>query len=219
MMAEIPDPRFLENIIEAAVSHIKKHAALGSDPGLCVVSDQDDCLNKLVDFGYRCTSCVMTQKDAFKAAQKVHLSGHGGTNDGIIGAAAAVGLTLSGWSGRFIELKAVHPVTAETKFTSNICVTKKDLRKWPKQTTVCKLKESGIDILSIDRDATIPAPNDKVMTNGWLRPRLISSRPVLLVRPKETSIWENIDQKRKKKDHGLAQDECNQTAKRFSSIG
>jgi len=38
-----------------------------------------------------------------EAANKVHLSGHAGTNDGIIGAAAAVGLTISAWSGRFIE--------------------------------------------------------------------------------------------------------------------
>ena len=33
----------------------------------------------------------------------IHLSGHGGTNDGIIGATAAVGLTACGWSARFLE--------------------------------------------------------------------------------------------------------------------
>jgi hypothetical protein len=113
----------------------------------------------------------------------LHLSGHGGTNDGIIGAAAAVGLTLSGWSGRFIEWE--------------------NLRDWPRRTTVAHLKSSGIEVLSIDRNAMMPARDDIVETNGWLRPRLIGHRPVLLVKPRGQSEWANIDKKRSKKDHPI----------------
>ena len=48
-----------------------------------------------------------------EAAKKAHLSGHGGTNDGIIGAAAAVGLTACGWSGRFIEFGKLRNLPGE----------------------------------------------------------------------------------------------------------
>jgi hypothetical protein len=158
---------------------------VGSDPGLCVATDHDASLEDVIEFGRCCTSTIATQNQALKAAKRLHLSGHGGTNDGIIGAAAAVGLTLSGWSGRFIEWG--------------------NLRDWPRQTTVAALRSGGIDVLSIDRNAMLPARNDIVMTNGWLRPRLIGHRPVLLVQPQEPSEWENIDRKRRKKDHAILQ--------------
>jgi hypothetical protein len=56
------------------------------------------------------------QAEALHAASGVHISGHGGTNDGIIGAAAAVGLTAKGWNGRFIEYGSLRD------FPERICV-------------------------------------------------------------------------------------------------
>jgi hypothetical protein len=122
-----------------------------------------------------------------QAARNVHLSGHGGTNDGIIGAAAAVGLTHWGWSGRFIDLGG--------------------LRDWPKQTTVSELIESGIESVSVDRDAKIPAPSDIVITNGWLRPLLIGHRPILLVMPIGPSIWKCLHRKRNREEHPRVQND------------
>jgi hypothetical protein len=179
LIAEIPDASLLDKMIEDAVTHIGDYAASGSDPGLCVATELDASIDGIVEFGQHCTHTVSTQKQALQAARYVHLSGHGGTNDGIIGATAAVGLTISGWSGRYIELE--------------------NLRDWPEQTTVADLRSSGIGTLSIDRDAKIPAPDDIVHTNDWLRPRLVGHRPVLLVRPQGDSVWENIDRKRRKK--------------------
>ena len=180
MILNIPDPSLLDKIIEDAIAHIKHNSALGSDPGLCVVTEFNPSLDGIVEYGRFCTHFVSTQKQALNAARNAHLSGHGGTNDGIIGATAAVGLTLSGWSGRFVEFG--------------------NLRDWPEQTTVAELKNSGIEALSIDRDAKIPASDDIINTNGWLRPRLIGNRPVLFVKPQGQSVWENIDRKRTKKD-------------------
>lgn len=180
MIVEVPDPSMLDPMIADAVSHIERHAASGSDPGLCVATDQGAALGGIMAYGRFCTHGVSTQKEALEAARHIHLSGHGGTHDGIIGAAAAVGLTLSGWAGRFIELG--------------------NLRGWPERTTVSELKNHGIETMSVDRDATVPAPNDIVITNGWLRPRLVGHRPVLFVRPQGPAIWENIDRKRMKKD-------------------
>ncbi len=169
----------LDKIIESAAAHIKAHAAAGSDPGLCVALADDPALEALVAYGHLCTQRVSNQKEALDAAQKIHLSGHGGTNDGIIGAAAAVGLTHSGWSGRFIEWG--------------------ELRAWSQCTTVANLREKGIQVVSVDRDAMVPAPNDTVLTNGWLRPRLLGYRPALLIKPVGPGLWENLDRRRQKK--------------------
>jgi hypothetical protein len=121
---------------------------------------------------------VVTQKEALEAASKSHLSGHGGTNDGIIGAAAAVGLTASGWSGRFIEYGK--------------------LRKFPDPIRVLELERSNILVVSNDRDARVPAREDIVHTKGWLRPRLWGNRAVLLVTPKAEGVWESVGEKRNK---------------------
>jgi hypothetical protein len=120
---------------------------------------------------------VVNQQMAMRAAAAVHLSGHGGTNDGIIGAAAAVGLTASGWAGRFIAFG--------------------NLRRCPEMMPVGRLRRLGVSVVSVDRDAGIPAPSDQVVTNRWLRPRLLGNRPVLLARAEGPGRWRNIDHKRR----------------------
>jgi hypothetical protein len=177
MIAEMVDPDLLDQAIESAANHLKKHFVAGSDPGLCVATEHDKSLNHLMAFGHFCTHGVSTQKQAIKAAKSVHLSGHGGTNDGIIGAAAAVGLTASGWSGRFIELN--------------------NLRSYPETIKVHELESDGIKVVSMDRDAKVPSPDDLVFTNGWIRPRLLGHQPILFVYPKDEGQWENMYFKRK----------------------
>ena len=132
----------------------------------------------LTQFGLACTQQVVTQKAAIQAASGVHLSGHGGTNDGIIGAAAAVGLTASGWCGRFIEWGR--------------------LRDIPDKVLVSELENRQIRVLSIDRNAQVPGPEDWVFTNNWLRPRMMGHQPVLMVTPKGEGLWEHIGKKRDK---------------------
>ena len=61
-----------------------------------------------MSFGHICAIQIITQKEALQADSGSHISGHGGTNRRIIGAAAAVGLTAYGWSGRFIEFAGLH---------------------------------------------------------------------------------------------------------------
>ncbi len=100
---DVPDISLLETLRERAIGHIEKESLTGSDPGLCIAWGDNGALGPLMEFGRGCTERVVSQSDALEASKGFHLSGHGGTNDGIIGAAAAVGLTASGWSGRFIE--------------------------------------------------------------------------------------------------------------------
>jgi tRNA(Ile2) C34 agmatinyltransferase TiaS len=178
VLVDAPDASWVTILTDRAIEHLKRHSLEGSDPGLCIACGGNGSLASLIALGRTCTSRVVTQKEALEAARKSHLSGHGGTNDGIIGAAAAVGLTASGWSGRFIEYGK--------------------LREFSDPIRVMELERSNIVVVSNDRDARVPGPEDIVHTKGWLRPRLWGKRAVLLVAPIEEGVWESIGEKRNK---------------------
>jgi hypothetical protein len=177
VVVECPESVSLEVLTDRAISHIERHFIYGSDPGLCVCPEGHPALKNLLGFGRACTERVVSQEDALMAATGVHLSGHGGTNDGIIGAAASVGLTFRGWSGRFIEFGR--------------------LRDIPESVDVGTLEQLGIHVISLDRDVQVPGPADKVANSGWLRPRLLGGFPIVLVVPRGPGLWEALGKKHK----------------------
>lgn len=179
IIIEMPEDFPLQSLIERAVAHIEEYFLIGSDPGLCVVCEDDPSLPGLMEFGRTCTARVVTQKQALETAARVHLSGHGGTEDGIIGAAAAVGLTASGWYGRFIEFGG--------------------LRQLQDILPVSELENRGMRVVSIDRDAKAPTPQDLVLTKNWIRPMLWGGNPVVVLKEKEKGVWESLGEKRYKK--------------------
>jgi hypothetical protein len=77
----------------------------GSDPGLCVATYVTD---EMKTFSLRCKSEVVTQEEAREIAARAgcHLEGLGGTEQGVIGALAAVSLAMSGEDGRVVHLHA-----------------------------------------------------------------------------------------------------------------
>jgi hypothetical protein len=178
VVVQLPDADLLDDLISRAIRHLECHALQGSDPGLCVAREGDPALPRLIDFSQKCTSYVMTQQNALEATRSMHLSGHGGTHDGIIGAAAAVGLTAHGWSGRFIEFGKLRDV--------------------PERVRVFELERLHIMPVSLDRDGQVPHPEDLVHTKGWLRPRLWGNRAILPVISKGEGIWESLGDKRRK---------------------
>ena len=178
VVVDFSEPSLKENLISVASEYIEREAAPGSDPGLCIACEGDSALTELMSFGPLCTRQVVTQKEALQAASGIHISGHGGSNDGIIGAAAAVGLTVSGWSGRFIEFAG--------------------LRRFPDTVAVSELEKNGILVVSLDRDAMVPAPEDVIYTKGWLRPRLWGQKPILPVLCRGKNFWESVGEKRNK---------------------
>ena len=169
VVVETEDSGAREGLVEKAVDHLRECFIQGSDPGLCVAEGDGEAAAALIAFGRVCCGRRVAQEEAVKAAAGAHLSGHGGTNDGIIGAAAGVGLTLSGWSGRFIEFGG--------------------LREFPEKVRVGLLEEKGIRVLCVDRDALVPGLDDAVETGGWLRPRLWGGGPVLPVRWLAEGRW------------------------------
>lgn len=182
-VVEVPNAvDVLDDLIRRATEHIERYSLEGSDPGLCVVCEDNSSLPRVLAFGRECTQRVVTQKDAMAALAAGHLSGHGGSNDGIIGAAAAVGLTAHGWSGRFIEFGR--------------------LRQVPDRVSVSHLAALNILPVSLDRNCQVPAPEDLVLTNDWLRPRLWGQRPILPVTPKQSGVWEALGGKRRANGNG-----------------
>ncbi len=76
----------------------------GSDPGVCVVEQVPD---EIKAFGLRCQQSVVSQQEArdLAAAHGIVLKGLGGTEDGVIGALAAVGLASTANDGRVVQIE------------------------------------------------------------------------------------------------------------------
>jgi hypothetical protein len=96
-------------------------APVGSDPGLCIAAAVPDEVRR---WGRRCQSELVTQAEARALARScgIYLEGLGGSEDGVIGALAAVGLVATGNDGRVIyrgdgardlfEIDGAQPIAA-----------------------------------------------------------------------------------------------------------
>jgi hypothetical protein len=84
----------------------------GSDPGLCIATIVTE---EMQAFGMRCKAQVVTQDEARAVAARArcHLEGLGGTEQGVIGALAGIGLVAGGEDGRVVHL-ASWPYPDET---------------------------------------------------------------------------------------------------------
>jgi hypothetical protein len=76
---------------------------IGSDPGLCIAEAVSE---EMKAFALRCKNEVVSQDEAREIAARAgcFLQGLGGTEQGIIGALAAVGLIAGGEDGRVVQL-------------------------------------------------------------------------------------------------------------------
>jgi len=94
----------LQNVIDCLAQYLEENAAIGSDPGLCVVYTAK--LNKrheFMAFGYQAKKTILTKNDAYKLAEQchIHLTEHGGDGLGVIGALAGAALRFGGNDGRY----------------------------------------------------------------------------------------------------------------------
>lgn len=138
----------------------------GSDPGLAVSTRVSA---EMLVFAARARNEVVNPDDAraVAARSECHLEGLGGTNQGIIGALAAIALAAGGDHGRVVHL-AEWP--------------------WPDRFTgvqsVAAIRERGIaDIRTATGEAFI---GDEIDVGKHLRPNLRGGRVVLFVEPAET---------------------------------
>lgn len=101
--AEI-DETSLETVIRWCQQTLAAESVATSDPGLCVAAvERLREPEALVAYGRDAKRRVFTKDDAYRTAAHLgaHLSEHGGTGLGVIGALAGAGLRLSGEDGRF----------------------------------------------------------------------------------------------------------------------
>lgn len=100
------DPKTYDCIRDLVIENLYKHQAPGSDPGLCILKKDEISpreREELIEYGYQAKKIVLNKEIAYKLAEKlnIHLSEHGGTGLGVIGALAGVGLRLGGDDGEF----------------------------------------------------------------------------------------------------------------------
>lgn len=156
----------LDAIERCAAGFLRDHAAEGSDPGLAVVSTNVAQADReaLSKFGFAAKRQLLDQAGArvFAVEHGLRLSGHGGTEDGVIGALAAVGLHLHGSDGFFLWLPGLR-----------------DLRPgWCSyQHLIHTLAVHDARTLAGDR----PPPETTVEIDPWIRPLLLGGRAVLLL--------------------------------------
>jgi hypothetical protein len=155
------------DVIELAGHFLERVCPPGADPGLAVAIP--DCLSEsaplLADFGCRTKQQVLYTKEAWEVADAldVHLSGHGGTQDGVLGALAAVGLHLSGNDGLFITLPG--------------------LQQLPNTVTIGDLHALTPIDDARDSQHRRPGPGETIELGDWVRPVLLDGRAVLLLEP------------------------------------
>jgi len=91
-------------IIDFMGTALETRSQKGSDPGLCVTGPVTaKAGERLMAFGRTAKQNICKKGEAYGLARYlgIHLSGHGGTGDGIIGALAGIGLRMSGNDGRY----------------------------------------------------------------------------------------------------------------------
>ncbi|MBF7097311.1 hypothetical protein [Alkalibacter mobilis] len=96
-----------DQVVGFCENYLERNAAKGSDPGLCFVQTDmisDSAKQELISFGKSAKETVLHKKAAYDLAsiygKEIHLSEHGGTGGGVIGALAGCGLRLYGSDGR-----------------------------------------------------------------------------------------------------------------------
>jgi hypothetical protein len=160
----LPQKRFsVESLIEELRAAMRDGFAPGSDPGLCVAAAVPQAV---VEFGRRCKRELVDQQEARDLAARhgLHLEGLGGTEGGVIGALAAVGLAAGGDDGRIVHIG-----------------------QWPDDLTgtqeVARLGRRGVEVRCLGTGALVAS--GLVDVGKHLRPNCRQGRIVLFVQPAE----------------------------------
>jgi len=181
--AQIEDSA-LGQVINYASDFLARVSAVGSDPGLCVALPAKlGCVPELIDFGQQAKRIVLTKAQAYELAVRsgVHLSQHGGTGQGVIGAIAGIGLRMGGEDGR---LKG--KIAFDTDPSDNgIAVTKVLDHPWVAavQTEQGHLLQGDERICLVDKVKIVQ----------------VKKQPVLLVQRNEQGGWQNLTRQQLKK--------------------
>jgi len=104
--SDVDLPRLFERVRERMLAEFQP----GSDPGLCIAAEVPV---EITEFGFRVKRELVDQEQARRLAEVngLLLQGLGGTQDGVIGALAAIGLAACGEDGRYIYVGQVRDLS------------------------------------------------------------------------------------------------------------
>nr|WP_320133417.1 hypothetical protein [uncultured Holophaga sp.] len=156
-------PGAWEGAVACCSSRLEELSVPGSDPGLCMASLealQDPAA--LIAFGHRAKVQVIAKAEAMETAGKlgIHLSEHGGSGQGIIGALAGTGLRLSGQDGRFMGKLRIP--------SDGGCALVEDI-----------LRHGVDEVRTLEGKAL--APGERVQVGSWVKRVLLDGCAVLMV--------------------------------------
>ena len=176
------DPQNLGAIIDWSSQFLAGNSAEGSDPGLCVaVIDALADIEALIAYGYRAKLEVLDKPLAYQMAVEngLHLSEHGGTGQGVIGALAGIGLRLGGMDGR---------LKGKVAFSGDgVSFTAEELKDHPWIDAV--VTEEGVSLADLV----------KVMLVDKVKVVRLRHQAVLLVEQNEEGEWQNLSRQKLKK--------------------
>jgi hypothetical protein len=160
----------MEAVTDYCCEALTVESAPGSDPGLCVLAlERLEQPEALMNFGRKAKTTVISKEEAYEtaAALEVHLSEHGGTGQGVIGALAGAGLRLTGNDGRF-KGKLRIPSNNGTATVKDIC-------------------NYGIDLVKTLEGAVLDE-NEAVHVGEWVKRVLLDEKAVLIVVPADNGL-------------------------------
>lgn len=157
-----------------AVRHLMQEWFVeGSDPGLAVA---EEIAPEVTAYALRCKSELIEQREAREIAARhsIHLEGLGGTEGGVIGALAAIGLIVTENDGRVVQWQA-----------------------WPDDllgvAPVETIRARGVEVLR--RESREPVRDGMVDLGKKLRPNLVARDCVLWVAEEplpESNCWQAL---------------------------
>jgi hypothetical protein len=171
----------LDAVTSWCMRTLAAESVAAADPGLCVVVlERLSQPQRLVAYGREAKQRVIGKDEAFGVARGlgVHLSEHGGTGIGVIGALAGAGLRLSGDDGRF---KGKLRVPGDADGVARV----RDIREYG----VDSVRTLDGDVLGDDEHVRV-GPECKLV--------LLAGEAVLLVVPSDGSTaapWTVVDRR------------------------
>jgi len=152
-----------EKLVLACEEFLISNSATGSDVGLCILTEDCEFDNTIIEWGLNAKRIILMEADAYQLADvsNIYLKGLTGRKTGIIGALAAVGLALWGNDGRVLWMNNLREVNGVH--------------------SVSEIKDKiGIEVFKTI-DNKLLDDSDSVLLGDWSRPVLRDSKSVLYV--------------------------------------
>jgi hypothetical protein len=170
----------LEEVIAWCAQKLTAESVEAADPGLAVVVvERLDDPERLTTYGRSAKERIVTKEEAYALADELgaHLSEHGGTGIGVIGALAGAGLKLTGNDGRFkgkFRIKSDDQGVAE----------------------VARIKHQDVDLV-MTLDGAVLGDGERVFVGDECKLVLRDGAAVLMVRPSEGAAapWAVVDRR------------------------